>query len=391
MSTYRARSAPNTALIVAILAAALIVAASVVALIVTSHHNTTAGTNGNNQNNGADSGSSSTSDPPHSEAIASSSPTSGQQGVSPSGPITLSLTQPLAAGSPMPQISPAVGGSWALTSSTTLTFQPSQSLVPFRSYTITIPGGAGGLRGASGDHLAATVHIKFKVAAGSFLRLQQLLASLDYLPVSFTPSSKAPLPANQEALSQLGSFHWRWSGLPATLTRLFSQGDDDVLLQGAVMNFENLNGLATDGIAGPDVWGDLLHAVAIRQMDPNPWDWVYVQKTPEPETLFAWTNGKIVFQTPTNTGAPGFATPDGSWPVYLHWPSTTMQGTNPNGTHYDDTGVLWVSYFHGGDALHAFLRGGYGTPQSLGCVEMPTAAAATVYPLTPIGTVVTIQ
>jgi hypothetical protein len=235
------------------------------------------------------------------------------------------------------------------------------------------------------------VHIKFTVAAGSFLRLQQLLASLDYLPVSFVPSSTAAVPASQEAISQLGTFKWRWANLPATLTSQFEQGNDDVFTQGAVMNFENLNGLATDGIAGPDVWSDLLHAVAIHQMDPNPWDWVYVQETPEPETLFAWSNGKMVFQTPANTGATGFATPNGSWPVYLHYASTTMQGTNPNGTHYDDTNVLWVSYFYKGDALHAFLRGGYGTPQSLGCVEMPTASAQTVWPLTPIGTVVTVQ
>jgi lipoprotein-anchoring transpeptidase ErfK/SrfK len=68
-----------------------------------------------------------------------------------------------------------------------------------------------------------------------------------------------------------------------------------------------------------------------------------------------------------------------------------MQGKNPNGTTYDDKNVLWVSYFYKGDALHAFLRGSYGTPQSLGCVEMPTASAAKVFPLTPIGTVVTVQ
>jgi hypothetical protein len=388
MSTYRARSAPSTPLLVAVVAAALIVAAAAIALVVTSHHNTNAGSSGGG--GGGTSGSSST-EPAQAEAISSSSPTSGQQGVSPAGPITLSLTQPLAAGSPMPKITPSVGGSWSLTSSTTLTFEPTESLVPFRTYTVSVPGGEYGLRGASGDHLASSVHIKFTVAAGSFLRLQQLLASLDYLPVSFVPSSAAAVPASQEAISQLGTFKWRWAGLPATLTSQFEQGNDDVFTQGAVMNFENLNGLATDGIAGPDVWSDLLHAVAIHQMDPNPWDWVYVQKTPEPETLFAWSNGKMVFQTLANTGATGFATPDGSWPVYLHYASTTMQGTNPDGTHYDDTGVLWVSYFFKGDALHAFLRGGYGTPQSLGCVEMPTASAQTVWPLTPIGTVVTVQ
>ena len=51
-----------------------------------------------------------------------------------------------------------------------------------------------------------------------------------------------------------------------------------------------------------------------------------------------------------------------------------MSGTNPNGTHYDDPGIRWISYFHGGEALHAFNRASFGTPQSLGCVELPLDA-----------------
>ena len=53
-----------------------------------------------------------------------------------------------------------------------------------------------------------------------------------------------------------------------------------------------------------------------------------------------------------------------------------MSGTNPDGSHYNDPGIKWVSYFNGGDALHAFDRASFGTPQSLGCVELPLAAAA---------------
>ena len=68
-----------------------------------------------------------------------------------------------------------------------------------------------------------------------------------------------------------------------------------------------------------------------------------------------------------------------------------MRGTNPDGSHYADPGVPWVSYFHGGDALHGFIRPGYGYPQSLGCVEMPPANAEVVYPYTPLGTLVTVE
>ena len=50
-----------------------------------------------------------------------------------------------------------------------------------------------------------------------------------------------------------------------------------------------------------------------------------------------------------------------------------------------------MSYFNGGDALHEYPRGGYGYPQSLGCVEMPLSEAASVYPYTPIGTLVDVS
>jgi lipoprotein-anchoring transpeptidase ErfK/SrfK len=67
-----------------------------------------------------------------------------------------------------------------------------------------------------------------------------------------------------------------------------------------------------------------------------------------------------------------------------------MSGTNPDGSHYSDPGVPYVSYFNGGDALHGFLRSQYGSPQSLGCVEMSYSDAARVYPFTPIGTLVNV-
>ena len=55
-----------------------------------------------------------------------------------------------------------------------------------------------------------------------------------------------------------------------------------------------------------------------------------------------------------------------------------MSGTNPDGSHYNDPGIRWISYFNHGEALHAFNRSSFGTPQSLGCVELPLAAAAKV-------------
>ena len=76
--------------------------------------------------------------------------------------------------------------------------------------------------------------------------------------------------------------------------------------------------------------------------------------------------------------------------MYLRYTSTTMSGTNPDGSHYDDPGVPWVSYFNGGDAVHGFLRGSYGSPQSLGCVELPYSTAQGAYDLMNYGTLVTV-
>ena len=85
------------------------------------------------------------------------------------------------------------------------------------------------------------------------------------------------------------------------------------------------------------------------------------------------------------------AVSSGGWRTRTSIDSTTMSGANPDGTHYNDPGIRWISYFNRGDAIHAFPRASFGTPQSLGCVELPLAQAAKVWPYTPIGTLVTIE
>jgi lipoprotein-anchoring transpeptidase ErfK/SrfK len=106
--------------------------------------------------------------------------------------------------------------------------------------------------------------------------------------------------------------------------------------------------------------------------------------------LTLYSGGRVVLQTPANTGIPQRPTQRGTFAVFEHVRSGTMTGTNPDGTHYHDVGIPWISYFNGGDAIHGFLRVSYGTRQSLGCVELPYAQAAKVWPYTPIGTLVTV-
>ena len=241
----------------------------------------------------------------------------------------------------------------------------------------------------NGGQVAATTTITFVVAQASTERLQQLLAQLDYLPLSFAPT--APLSSPAEAVTvQAGTFAWRWPGAPPSLTSLWTEGDEDVITKGAVMTFENQNGLSVDGLAGRQVWASLLSDLSAGKVDTTPYTYVLVSKQ-LPETLTLYTNGAPTMAgIPVNTGAPGADTVDGTYPVFEHVTSSRMQGTNPDGSTYDDPNVPWASFFNGGDALHGFVRATYGSPQSNGCVEMSIANAAQVWPLTPIGTLVTV-
>jgi peptidoglycan hydrolase-like protein with peptidoglycan-binding domain len=302
--------------------------------------------------------------------------------------ITVSFSVPIAQNSPKPALSPAVPGTWSFVSPSELEFVASAPLVPGASEAVLIPGGSSGIVSDTGQFLASSMSVPFSVETGSILRLQQLLAELGYLPVTFTPT--APVTSlTQEADVQQGTFGWRFANEPSWLTSLWTPGQMNVVTKGAIMNFENQHGLKTDGQAGPAVWTDLLADAASGHADANPYNYVYVSED-DPETVTVYSDGSEVYNTLANTGVPAAATEQGTFPVYARYVVTTMSGTNPDGSTYVDPGIPWVSYFNGGDALHGFDRSSYGWPQSDGCVEMPPANAAVVYPYTPIGTLVTV-
>ena len=325
--------------------------------------------------------------PPPALTVSSVSPTGTS--VAAGSTITVQFSTDLAPNSPLPTLSPPVAGSWAVLSPSLLEYQATGPLVPGATETVTVPGGASGVIGSEGQRLAQSVTSQFTVAPGSILRLQQLLAELGYLPLTFTPASPLTSPT-QEGNDQVGSFSWRWANQPLALETLWTPGVSNVITTGAVMNFEDQNGLKTDGVAGPQVWTDLLADVQSGKGDANAWNYVLVSQS-LPESATVYSNGAVVYNTPVNTGVAGATTANGTFPVYARYTVTTMSGTNPDGSHYVDPGIKWVSYFNGGDALHGFVRGSYGFPQSDGCVEMPIANAAVVFPLTPLGTLVTVQ
>ena len=298
-----------------------------------------------------------------------------------------------------PTITPATKGTWSV-SGATLTFTPLAGWVPYSSITVSIPAGLAGSASRTPAPWPRRRRCRSRSSPAPNLRLEQLLAELGYLPVTFTPTgymageaaidTNPPITSEVTALPVAGVFSWRFAGTPASLTSQWVQGEPNVILRGAVMAFESTAGLASDGVAGPQVWRSLLAAVAARQVTKQPYNYLMVSEA-RPETLQVWSDGVIIASTLANTGISEAPTAPGTFPVYARYASTTMTGTNPDGSHYSDPGVLWVAYFNGGDAVHQFPRPGYGYPQSLGCVELPSSSGETVWGMDPIGTLVTVS
>jgi L,D-transpeptidase-like protein len=327
-------------------------------------------------------------------------PTAGTT-ISASTPIELTFSKPVKKilGSEKPKLSPEVDGKWSQPNPHTLRFVPSGFGVPLATdlkvelpEEVEVVQSDGSVQNAS--------EVKWEVPAGSEVRLQQMLAELDYLPYKWTGEGVAKTPEAQVAAATTeapkGHFSPRWGNTPSGLKELWTPGESNVLVEGALMSFEERNGLEVDGIAGPVVWEALMKAVIAGEKKPtkgseNGFTWVSVSES-SPETVSVWHNGKYVLsEIAANTGIPGAETELGTHNVYVRYEETTMSGENPDGSHYNDPGIMWVSYFYEGDALHAFDRASYGSPQSLGCVEMSLDDAAAVYPYTPIGTPVTVN
>ncbi len=309
--------------------------------------------------------------------------------VSPVVPLRLVFAQPVAhvLGSEHPRLSPAVAGRWSEPDAHTLVFRPAGFGFPFGT----------SVRLQLGRLTSAGRTLGWTVADGSLLRLHQLLAMEGYLPVGWQPQpASSPVMRTRTAEVDAavdppdGTFSWRYPSTPPQLQRQWNPTKITQITRGAVMMFQHEHGLTVDGFAGPHVWRALLADALAGKRRTDGYSFVYVH-THLPQLLTLWHNGHVVLTSPGNTGIPATPTLPGTFPVFEHIPVGEMKGTNPDGSHYDDPGIRWISYFHGGEALHAFNRSSFGTPQSLGCVELPLASAAKVWPYTPIGTLVTIE
>jgi hypothetical protein len=315
--------------------------------------------------------------------------------VAPDGRITLTFSRRVRAifGAALPTITPAVPGRWRMLDSHTLSFEPRGLGYPLGGHlAVRLPEPVAVARRAGG---AVTRSLEWDVRHGTILRLEQLLAQAGYLPVDWTPAEDDPPPTAHEELAATGDpppgrFHWSYANTPHELRALWKTGKWNEIVRGAVMRFEDTHHLDVDGFVGPKVWGALLADTLAGRRRTDGYSYVYVHRK-VPQSLTLWHDGRTVLRSPGNTGVPAAPTQLGSFPVFEHIPIGTMSGTNPDGTHYHDPGIRWISYFNHGDAIHAFNRSTFGTPQSLGCVELPLAVAAKVWPYTPIGTLVTVE
>ena len=327
--------------------------------------------------------------PAGASATALATPAPGSQ-ILPSTPITLTFNTSVAKalGSSRPPVSPTTRGTWHTKNSHTIVFEPQDYGYGLAAtVSVALPSG---VRLVGGQQTGTSSTGTWSVPGGSTLRLQQLLAQLGYLPLSFKGAHVALTPQAQEAAAikpPSGNFGWRYPNVPDALKNMWAPGTAGTMTKGALMAFQNDHGFTTvDGLAGPAVWRSLITAVDENKRSTFGYTFVNVSLSGQQLTL--WHSGKTVMSTAVNTGISSRPTDPGTFPVYEHLSVTTMSGTNPDGSHYDDPGIQWVSYFNGGDALHAFTRAQYGFPQSLGCVEMALGPAGQVWPYTPIGTLV---
>ena len=303
--------------------------------------------------------------------------------------------------SPRPTFAPAVAGTWAIKGDSEI-FTPASTLDPCAGYTLTIPAAS---TAVSHSPLGVTRRVSVSVACPSVRGLQQLLARLDYLPYKSHSSERAhaledeSTYAASESKSHLAR---RIAAIDAfdptretpesrvTDAPPLEYGQLDETTKGALIVFQSNHELEPTGEPDSATWTALLKAAEKHERDPSPYTFVTVSES-LPETLEVHKGSHVVLTTPANTGVAGAETAQGIFPIFSRFTSTTMVGTNPDGSKYSDPGVPWVNYFNGGDAVHGFPRGSYGTPQSNGCVELPIETAHTVYGMLQLGDIVVVS
>ena len=312
-------------------------------------------------------------------------------------PITISFSKPIGKvlGSRMPSITPATAGSWQKLSSHRIRFMPTGYGYGLDAKVqIALPSGVRLAGGQSGTATSGTWNVPERLdaarpaaagAGSATCRCTSLTPAR--APGRRSPTRRTP-PSTRPRARSTGATRTRRS----QLKEQWQPGGDGVITKGAIMMFESDHDMTADGVLGPAVWKALITAARHGQKSNFGYTFVMVHEADADETTTLWHNGKMIIVTPANTGtAAAGGTALGTYPVFEHLRVDDDVGHQPGRLDVLDPGILWVSYFNGGDALHYYDRGSYGFPQSDGCVEMPLSAAATIWPYTPIGALVDVS
>jgi peptidoglycan hydrolase-like protein with peptidoglycan-binding domain len=302
-------------------------------------------------------------------------------------PLKVLLSAPVAANSPAPSLRPAVAGSWATVGDAEV-FTPASTLQPCATYTLTVWADTV----ASGYSRLGRRHVVgLHVACPPIAAAQQALARLGYLGAVLRPMYVVHIPPGRETRSEAAVHAFRpprgrLAPDPSDAPPV-RMGQLDETTRGALTVYQSDRGLPATGELNYATWASLLSAVAADRRNPKPYTWVSVSES-EPETLEVHRGHHVALSTPANTGVPGAETPQGIFPIFARDISTTMSGTDVDGTKYVVPDVPWVNYFNGGDAVHGYPRASYGSPQSNGCVELPIETAHVVFGMLALGDIV---
>ena len=112
--------------------------------------------------------------------LVSVTPAAGGKGVNGATDITVTYNRPLPATAPLPALSPAIAGSWQRTGDS-VTFTPETGFPASTRVTVMVKGTTES-SGRSGSS-------SFTTGKYSTLRLQEVLAQLGYLPLTWTPTA----------------------------------------------------------------------------------------------------------------------------------------------------------------------------------------------------------
>ena len=167
--------------------------------------------------------------------MVSMTPAAGAKGVNGTRSIRVQFSVPLALNSPMPTLSPSIAGHWAVQGNAAV-FTPAVGWSQKTKVTVKIPGGLAGVISAEGatagdgGTLGSNLSRSFTTGSFSNMRLQQLMAQLGYLPMTFKATSGPAIGATS-ARAQLaaayhapaGTFTWQ-SGWPWALRSQWNAG-----------------------------------------------------------------------------------------------------------------------------------------------------------------------